>query len=83
MPKPCDLCGSKHWPRDPHVWPGEPKNVVANKPVLVANAPIMVANTAMPLVANRSRHGVYKDAAKRRDYMRAYMTRYRSKGAAQ
>ena len=59
--------------------------MVANAPIRVANASQRVANTAaavanipLPVVANSTRHGKYRDIDRRRVYMREYMRRRRA-----
>lgn len=71
--KPTEYCAQC----DAHFWPAQlffhaTHERVANKP----EVPTPVANTDKIAVANR--HGKYKDPAKRREYMRAYMIRWRA-----
>jgi hypothetical protein len=49
---------------------------VANESSVVANKPAVVANSEGEVVANKK--GKYRDAEKRRGYMKAYMARRRA-----
>lgn len=58
------------------------KNSAALLATTLATTPILVANKD-ELVANKTKHGVYKDKAARRRYMRDLMRRKREASKAE
>lgn len=78
----CRVCGLDHSPRENCGFARRKAEYAASLVANTESIPVVVANEAMPMVANKSRHGMHSEAnkQKRLEYMRELMRKRRANG---